>query len=1043
MKTFTNFFKIQTILLVMIFALTSMTASASHFRYGTMSWEIISTGPGGTVVEFNITQSWRNWGNFVVGDVTTNGTGYLKFGDGSQVYVQLNVTNVNVPGDFFVGSATYTHTYTGTTDVLAYFNGCCRISSLEEGNADAAFRNETNVTLSNPSNNSPVANTTPIFYVGVNQTTDIQLAAFDPDGDAISFAYSTIAKSGLATVVPSISTGLSSYGLLGINTNSVIVGDQFATQVIVTDANGASIPLDFILEIVAFSNPPVFIAPTPANATVINVGQGDLATFDAVASDTDPGSIVSIFGSGLPVGSSFTGTPGNPASYTFSWTPAASDLGAYVIALTAQDELYAQANTSVTIFVKECSIGATAVITDVSCSGSSDGEIDLSLSGDYGSPIFSWAGPNGFSASTEDISGVEAGSYTVTATGDFGLGCSVTETFEVETAPDIIPPIALCQNITVDLDASGNATITPQDVDGGSTDNCGIASMSLSNTTFSCADVDNVNFHSADFEGTNYISISDAPDLRITGDITLEGWFKMDAHGNDWVRIAGKGNATYRNYGIWYHPSGVFLFQQYGGGANVYWYSAIQPGQWYHVAGVKQGNVGSLYVDGNLVSTNASAGGTPYTSAHPFVIGYGFIHQIQRGQIDEVRLWNLARSASEIQNNYASSLSGNEPGLVAYYNMEAGTGSTLTDNSGNNHTGNMNNVSWSVLTPYGTKVDLMVVDFNGNMSSCIANVAVQDNMSPTISCPTPDASYSADFGLCSASLTFDATTSDNCEVASTEYSVDGTAISFPYSFPLGTTTVDVMVKDIHDNTNTCSFDVVVTDNEAPVLTAISTPITLWPPNHKYETIDMSQLFVSVDDNCGVLTIDDVYITSVSSDEVENGSGDGNTVDDIVIDSDCSSVDLRKERSGNENGRVYTIYMAVDDGNGNTGTSSCQVHVPHDKNGTAIDDGMAYEVECFKSAFASFTGDDIQLMNYPNPFNGSTTVSFTLTETENTTLKVYDTFGKEVATLFDGMAESGQEYKFEFSSGNLAKGIYVYRLQSGTDVSVVKKMILMK
>ena len=85
---------------------------------------------------------------------------------------------------------------------------------------------------------------------------------------------------------------------------------------------------------------------------------------------------------------------------------------------------------------------------------------------------------------------------------------------------------------------------------------------------------------------------------------------------------------------------------------------------------------------------------------------------------------------------------------------------------------------------------------------------------------------------------------------------------------------------------------------------------------------------------------------------------------------------------------------------------------------------------------------VQLMNYPNPFNGSTTISFAITKTENTTLKVYNTFGKHVATLFDGMAEAGQQYTLEFSAGNLAKGIYLYHLQSGNNVSVIKKMILM-
>jgi hypothetical protein len=50
-------------------------------------------------------------------------------------------------------------------------------------------------------------------------------------------------------------------------------------------------------------------------------------------------------------------------------------------------------------------------------------------------------------------------------------------------------PVAICQNITVQLDATGNATITPAQVNNGSSDACGIASLALDITTFNCANV--------------------------------------------------------------------------------------------------------------------------------------------------------------------------------------------------------------------------------------------------------------------------------------------------------------------------------------------------------------------------------------------------------------------------------------------------------------------------------------------------------------------------------------------------------------------------
>jgi predicted thioesterase len=57
------------------------------------------------------------------------------------------------------------------------------------------------------------------------------------------------------------------------------------------------------------------------------------------------------------------------------------------------------------------------------------------------------------------------------------------------TVQDNVAPTALCQNITVQLDAAGSATIVPGDVDNGSTDACGIDTLSLDIDTFGCADV--------------------------------------------------------------------------------------------------------------------------------------------------------------------------------------------------------------------------------------------------------------------------------------------------------------------------------------------------------------------------------------------------------------------------------------------------------------------------------------------------------------------------------------------------------------------------
>jgi len=135
------------------------------------------------------------------------------------------------------------------------------------------------------------------------------------------------------------------------------------------------------------------------------------------------------------------------------------------------------------------------------------------------------------------------------------------------------------------------------------------------------------------------------------------------------------------------------------------------------------------------------------------------------------------------------------------------------------------------------------------------------------------------------------------------------------------------------------------DVTPPELIVSIDPTVMWPPNHKYMFIPATQSVISVSDNCADLTLDDINISSVSSDEPENANGDGNTVDDIVIAEDCKSVDLRRERQGGGNGRVYTVNLEVSDDDGNVANASTFVTVPKSKNGNpAVDDGTDYTVD---------------------------------------------------------------------------------------------------
>ncbi|HPG41365.1 MAG TPA: DUF362 domain-containing protein [bacterium] len=82
-----------------------------------------------------------------------------------------------------------------------------------------------------------------------------------------------------------------------------------------------------------------------------------------------------------------------------------------------------------------------------------------------------------------------------------------------------------------------------------------------------------------------------------------------------------------------------------------------------------------------------------------------------------------------------------------------------------------------------------------------------------------------------------------------------------------------------------------------------------------------------------------------------------------------------------------------------------------------------------------------LQNYPNPFNPSTTFNYTLKESGNVSLTIYDTMGRLVDTVVDGYVPAG-EYFITWTASNLPSGVYFYKLQIG-GFSTTRKLVLQK
>jgi hypothetical protein len=225
-------------------------------------------------------------------------------------------------------------------------------------------------------------------------------------------------------------------------------------------------------------------------------------------------------------------------------------------------------------------------------------------------------------------------------------------------------------------------------------------------------------------------------------------------------------------------------------------------------------------------------------------------------------------------------------------------------------------------------VELIVNDSNGASSSCTATVTVVDQTAPTITLNGANPmTIECPYGFVDPG----ATATDNCaaSVAVTTSGSVNTAVPGSY-------TITYSASDGRGNTATRTRTVNVRDTIAPTLT-LKPDIQLWPPDHSYRTLTMSQMVQSVSDGChSALSLNDVKIEKVTSDEPDNvkGNSDGETINDILIAADCKSVQLRSERDEKKNGRVYVITLRVKDAAGNATRKDFKVSVPLNQSGAA-------------------------------------------------------------------------------------------------------------
>ncbi|SVA47268.1 uncharacterized protein METZ01_LOCUS100122, partial [marine metagenome] len=135
---------------------------------------------------------------------------------------------------------------------------------------------------------------------------------------------------------------------------------------------------------------------------------------------------------------------------------------------------------------------------------------------------------------------------------------------------------------------------------------------------------------------------------------------------------------------------GKSIVYGFGDGSNLYNIivkDVISTPGWYHVAATFDGNNYKLFVNGSEVNNSSVAAGKSPINTPVKSIGTKF-----QGKIDEVRMWNVARTESEINNDMNKRLTGSETNLVAYYPMDVNGDYQLIDLSPNQNHGTIKNV---------------------------------------------------------------------------------------------------------------------------------------------------------------------------------------------------------------------------------------------------------------------------------------------------------------------------------------------------------------
>ena len=245
-----------------------------------------------------------------------------------------------------------------------------------------------------------------------------------------------------------------------------------------------------------------------------------------------------------------------------------------------------------------------------------------------------------------------------------------------------------------------------------------------------------------------------------------------------------------------------------------------------------------------------------------------------------------------------------------------------------------------VTVPVGTHTFTLTVTDPGNLTSTASTQVTVT--APVNHPPVANAGVSQNLGctgLNGTSVTLNGSASSDPDGDVLSYvwkdqggNVVGATAIVQLTLSSGTHTFTLTVTDPGGLSSSATTQVTIQDTTAPTLSVSLSPNSLQPPNHKLIPITAT---VDASDSCSANTA--VRLVSITSNEADNGLGDGDQPNDIQaigggpvpFGTDVRSFQLRAERSGMGNGRIYTVTYSAIDTSGNTTSASAVVVVGAD------------------------------------------------------------------------------------------------------------------